>query len=470
MFQIFLLLFVSTVVFSDNLETDSCDGLPKPNVLLLIVDDLRPTINSFGDSFAITPNIDEIAQNGVIFTKAFSQVEEQPEGTLPDIQSTNFALNWLRKRYEKSVNFIKVQNKPFLLAVGFHKPHIPLKFPQEFLNLYPLEKVPLPSNRFRPKGLPLVAWNPWNDLRRRDDISSLNVSFPFGPIPDFYSKYIRQGYYAATSYTDSLIGPIVALTKQLFPNTIIVFMADHGWSLGEHQEWSKFSNYDVATKVPLIISLPSKKWFSSQNMIKTLKEIERKSISSSYFKKFVQRFKMNVSNSRNFTYKRQQRFNDVTELLDVFPTLVDLAGLSALPKCPPNSFNTSLCTEGESLYCILNKKVSRKSETKKIPDCPRKTTAYSQYPRPGVHPTVKPDSDQPRLNETKIMGYSVRTKRFRYTSWIKFNHTTFDVDFSKVYGEELYDHKYDDEENVNLIPFRKRLLARMRKLLRIIFK
>lgn len=205
-------------------------------------------------------------------------------------------------------------------------------------------------------------------------------------------------------------------------------------------------------------------------MTETLKEIERKSISSSYFKKFVQRFKMNVSNSKNFTYKKQQRYDGVTELLDVFPTLVDLAGLSALPKCPSNSFNISLCTEGESLSCILNKKFSRRSETRKISNCSRKTTAYSQYPRPGVYPSVKPDSDQPRLNETKIMGYSVRTKRFRYTSWIKFNHTTFDVDFSKVYGEELYDHKYDDEENVNLIPFRKRLLAKMRKLLRIIFK
>lgn len=224
----------------------------------------------------------------------------------------------------------------------------------------------------------------------------------------------------------------------------------------------------MSTKVPLIISLPAKNWYSSQNMIERVKEIKRTPVST-YFKMFVQRFKKKLNISRNFTKKRQ-RYDGVVELLDLFPTLVDLVGLPTLPKCPFHSFNISLCTEGQSLYCILSKKNhSKELKTGKISDCSRKITAYSQFPRPGVHPSVKPDSDQPRLNETKIMGYSVRTNRFRYTSWIKFNHTTFDVDFSKVYGEELYDHKYDNGENTNLIPFRKRLLVRMRKLLNIIF-
>lgn len=126
-------------------------------------------------------------------------VKEQPGGTLPDIQIADYAVKFL-KNYSDS--------KPFFLAVGFHKPHIPLKYPNEYLgkqghprrpdqicilnyslmiivspDLYPIESVGLAPDPRRPSLLPSVAWNPWTDVRARDDIGGLNVSFPYGPIP-----------------------------------------------------------------------------------------------------------------------------------------------------------------------------------------------------------------------------------------------------------------------------------------------
>lgn len=76
--------------------------------------------------------------------------------------------------------------QPFFLAVGFHKPHIPYKFPEEFLKLYPLSSIGLAPDPFVPKGLPTVAYSPWNTMRIRDDVKSLNLSYPFGPIPSLF--------------------------------------------------------------------------------------------------------------------------------------------------------------------------------------------------------------------------------------------------------------------------------------------
>jgi iduronate 2-sulfatase len=79
-----------------------------------------------------------------------------------------------------------------------------------------------------------------------------------------------------------------------------------------------------------------------------------------------------------------------------------------------------------------------------------KRAVFSQYPRPGAFPTQTPDSDRPRLKDISIMGYSIRTPRYRYTEWIKFNHTSFMADWTTVYGKELYDHLIDPQENMNL--------------------
>lgn len=88
-----------------------------------------------------------------------------------------------------------------------------------------MENVTLPPVREKSNSLPSVAWNPWNDVRRRDDISALNLDFPFGAMPDEMIKKIIQAYDAAVSYIDDLIGELI---RNIDDNTIIVFMADHG--------------------------------------------------------------------------------------------------------------------------------------------------------------------------------------------------------------------------------------------------
>ena len=81
-------------------------------------------------------------------------VKQQPEQTLPDIQSTQFAIDFIR-------NYDTIKGKPFFLALGYHKPHIPLKCPKKYWDLYPKSSIDLAPNRFLPKHFPEVAWNPW---------------------------------------------------------------------------------------------------------------------------------------------------------------------------------------------------------------------------------------------------------------------------------------------------------------------
>lgn len=136
--------------------------------------------------------------------------------------------------------------------------------------------------------------------------------------------------------------------------------------------------------------------------------------------------------------------DQLVELVDLFPTLVDLTQVtSALEICSKNGTNSKLCTEGRSLVPLMVAN-QRKQATG------GKTAIFTQYPRPGAFPSQNPDSDRPKLKDINIMGYSIRTRRYRYIEWIKFNHTSFLPDWSKVFGKELYDHLIDPLENMNL--------------------
>lgn len=624
-------------------------GSDQPNVLLIIVDDLRPVLGCYGDSLAITPNIDALAHDATVFTRAYAQqalcgpsrtsfltsrrpdttrlydvhsywrkhagnftslpqyfkengyhtasagkifhpgivsnhsddqpyswsetpyhpptqahkqdpvclgpdgslhtniycpvqVEEQPGGSLPDIETTRYSVSWLKKWAGGTAVRREAPAQPFFLAVGYHKPHIPLKFPKQFLDLYPISSVPLAPNRWLPKGLPPVAWNPWNDLRWREDIAALNVSFPYGPLPDFYARYIRQGYYAATSYTDSLIGELLTTVDHLFPDTIIAFIGDHGWALGEHQEWSKFSNFEVSTRVPFII----RNWRRTHNDTaahgisqhpQSFNQPEYSGNDHSTYEHFSSRTGCESlpPKSAKSSARKPVEYSGLVELVDLFPTLVDLAGLPTLPQCPRDSSQVRVCTEGMSLshvvqgnlqtvnsntkhnnhrntnpwdvmtnevfispaepnkgnnvWSVGSEHVAEASDTKhkghtagrsmpwgvetnkvkhqqihskrtdlleveeyfKPVSYAKRKAAFSQYPRPGPTPSRNPDSDQPHTRDVTIMGYSIRTHRFRYTAWLKFDNQTYKPDWDHIVAEELYDHKTDPQEDHNVV-------------------
>jgi iduronate 2-sulfatase len=288
-------------------------------------------------------------------------IQLQPENTLPDIQSMLEAQKHLLEH--------KIDLDPFFLAVGFHKPHVPFKFPSKFLDLYKSEDFGYPRDQYRPFEVPDVAFNPYNDLRNREDVSDLNVDFPFGPIPSNFTEKIRQHYYAAVSYVDELIGQLLKNTDS---KTIVILTSDHGFQLGEHAEWEKYSNYETAVKVPLIIYDP----YSSMT--------------------------------------RSKKIDSIVELIDLFPTIIDLVGLPKIEKCYEKFTQLKTCTEGKSLVPLMRKNIKDFEEV-----------AYSQYPRPSQFPSKSPNSDKPKLHQIKIMGYSIRTQQFRYNIWIGFNSKSF---------------------------------------------
>ncbi|XP_068105687.1 iduronate 2-sulfatase isoform X2 [Hyperolius riggenbachi] len=340
-------------------------------------------------------------------------VSKVPEGTLPDIQSTEEAIRLLK--------VVKQQNSSFFLAIGYHKPHIPFRFPKEFLKLYPIENVSLAPDPNIPRHLPLVAYNPWMDIRKREDVQALNISFPYGPIPQHFQRLIRQSYFASVSYLDSQVGQLLSAVENLglFKDTIIVFISDHGWSLGEHGDWAKYSNFDVATRVPMMFYVP---------------EVTNRGQLQPGIFTYIDPF--SAESNRKVTGNIKE---DPVELLSLFATIADLAHLPLLPKCPVSSFDIDLCSEGYSLLSYVMPGYTKENG---------ETVAYSSYPRPADTPQW--NSDLPDLKDIRIMGYSMRTSDYRFTTWVGYNPSTFEANFTDIHAQELYFVSTDPNQDNNL--------------------
>ncbi|XP_040904198.1 iduronate 2-sulfatase isoform X3 [Toxotes jaculatrix] len=340
-------------------------------------------------------------------------VTEQPGGTLPDLESTDEAVRLLKSSANDAV--------PFFLAVGFHKPHIPFRIPQEYLRLYPIEQMTLAPDPDVPKLLPPVAYNPWTDVRKRDDVQKLNISFPYGPVPKDFQLRIRQHYYAAVSYMDAQVGRLLSTLDELglTDDTLVVFTSDHGWSLGEHGEWAKYSNFEVTTRVPLIFYIPG---------VTT----HRDGLGESAFP-FI-----DVLTQSEYSFKNDKVIRNMVELVDVFPTVSYMAGLRAPAPCADVSFQEELCTEGVNLAYTFRHRERGKNE---------EAISFSQYPRPADTP--QENSDLPDLEDIKVMGYSLRSWDYRYTLWLGFNPKRFQVNVSDVHAGELYMLADDPGEDNN---------------------
>lgn len=129
------------------------------------------------------------------------------------------------------------QSKPFFIAVGFHKPHLPFIFPEEYLELYPERDIHLPSNPYAPVDMPDIAWSDYGELRKYKDIKKLNMSGDINTtLPDNVTKDLRRAYYASISYIDNLIGNVLQTLADLKfdSSTIVSFWGDHGWQLGKY--------------------------------------------------------------------------------------------------------------------------------------------------------------------------------------------------------------------------------------------
>lgn len=167
----------------------------------------------------------------------FAPIDAEDE-ELRDYKIASYGIAQLAKKHDK----------PFLLTIGFKKPHMPWNVPRKYFDLHPLEKIELP---------PVKA----DDLA---DVPPAGLAFakPDGDhraiVESGRWKEAVQAYLAAVSFADAQIGRLLdALEKSDYAkNTIVVFWGDHGWHLGEKQHWRKFTLWEEATRAPLIWSAP----------------------------------------------------------------------------------------------------------------------------------------------------------------------------------------------------------------------
>ena len=241
------------------------------------------------------------------------------------------------------------RDEPFFLAVGFYKPHTPYVAPKKYFDLYPpAEQIPLAE----------VMEGDCND------IPPLALGSQRGDsLTDEQRRLCRRAYWACISFADAQIGRVLdALDRlQLREKTIIVFWSDHGYHLGEHGLWQKQTCFEEAARVPLIIAAPG-------------------------------------------TKARGAGSRAIVELVDLYPTLADLAGL-----------RTAVDLQGVSLRPLLDD-----------PGRAWSRPAFTQCQRG-------------KANGNWVFGRSVRTDRWRYTEWDKGRQ-----------GIELYDHDADPLEYTNL--------------------
>ena len=160
------------------------------------------------------------------------------------------------KTAARAVETLKeIKDKPFFLAVGFLKPHLPFVAPKKYWDLYDPAAIPLAPNQSLPAGAPAYASNNAGELRTYKGMPK------DGPIPEAEQRKLKHGYYACVSYMDAQVGKVLAALDELGlrDKTVVVLWGDHGWQLGEHGTWAKHTAWEDATRAPLIVSVPGQK-------------------------------------------------------------------------------------------------------------------------------------------------------------------------------------------------------------------
>ncbi len=155
------------------------------------------------------------------------------------------------KTADRAVQLIerfKDSNKPFFLAVGFVRPHVPLVAPKKYFAAYDASRMVLPPKV--PGDWDDIPENPAN--RRTSQSLQLNLQ---------QQKKLIRAYYASVSYMDAMTGKLLKALDETGQRerTIVIFTSDHGYHLGEHDLWSKVSIHEESARVPLIIRVPGKK-------------------------------------------------------------------------------------------------------------------------------------------------------------------------------------------------------------------
>ncbi len=174
------------------------------------------------------------------------EASEKSDSELADGMIADAAIETLRE----------IKDKPFFLAVGFMKPHLPFIAPRKYFDLYDPAAIPLAKTQTIPAGAPEYAGNNSGELRGYSNIPDGNEE-----ISEDLARQLKHAYYAATSYMDAQVGRVISELDSLGlrENTVIILWGDHGWKLGDHGLWCKHCNWEPDTHCALIMSVPGQK-------------------------------------------------------------------------------------------------------------------------------------------------------------------------------------------------------------------
>lgn len=195
----------------------------------------------------------------------------------------------------EKIGELSKKQQPFMLAVGFFKPHLPFNAPKKYWDLYDRKDISTAPFQAIPENastMSLHGSGEFNQYKLGEEKATLER-----PVSEAYAQKLRHAYYACVSYTDAQIGKLIAQLKEegIYENTIIVLWGDHGWHLGDHNVWGKHTVFDRALRSPLIIKT---------------------------------------------TDSKSSRINEIVSSVNIYPTLIELANL----KMPHETDGKSLTT------------------------------------------------------------------------------------------------------------------------------
>ncbi len=182
-------------------------------------------------------------------------VNHRPPTEKADVPDNAYRDGIVADEAVRSLRELATTDQPFFMAVGFYKPHLPFSAPARYWEMYDPSQFAPAAFQSMPEQAPMLHFQDSFELKN----AYTGVPKRGEPMPVEQQIHLIHGYYACVSYIDAQIGKILDTLEETGKdkNTIIVLWADHGFHLGDHGMWCKHTNYEQATRVPLIIAGPS---------------------------------------------------------------------------------------------------------------------------------------------------------------------------------------------------------------------
>ncbi|TLD68189.1 sulfatase [Phragmitibacter flavus] len=311
--------------------------------------------------------------------RELGRIKELPRGSVweeLEVEDEAYADGRVAKAVvERLREVAKEPGQPVFLAAGFARPHLPFTAPKKYWEMFDPQSFELPRRRQAPDGAPAYAGKTLGELNNYDPVPQ------HPPLSEAMRRRLMQGYYAGVSYVDAQVGKILDELDRLglADKTVIVLWGDHGWHLGDLGMWTKHTNYEQANRIPLVMVAPG------------------------------------VMAKGSVT-------RQLAETVDVYPTLVELAGLPVVKGPQP--------MDGVSLVPVL-----------RDPKVRVRDHAYHCFPR------------------GKRMGRAIRTERYRLVEW---KEPGADAETAEW---ELYDYEMEEPEARNLAEEQLEVIGQLRQIL-----